>query len=116
MPAAPPVAFATLAARLPPPRTPIRGITPTTLSNHLVLSHGEPHLTIADNQTLQAVDTLEGHTGTVTTVTCERGSIWSAGLDALIVQWDERSRRPAAEIKGELLLRSAIQLGRSEKS
>lgn len=100
MPAAPPVAFATLATPLPKPRPSIVEITPTTFWNHLVLSHGEPHLTIADNQTLQAIETLERHTETVTSVTCENGSIWSAGADALVVQWDERSRRTAAEIKG----------------
>ncbi|BEI81052.1 hypothetical protein CcaverHIS002_0202120 [Cutaneotrichosporon cavernicola] len=96
MPPAPPVAFATLAAPLPS-NPPVRGITPS--SNHLVLRHGTEFITIADNQTLQAVERLERHTGQVTSVTAERGSIWSAGLDALVVQWDERSRRPAAEIK-----------------
>lgn len=100
MPAEPPVAFATLAAPLPAPRPGIVGITPTTLSNHLVLRHGGPYLTVADNQTLQAVEKLEAHTRPVTAVACERGSIWSAGEDALVIGWDERSRRPATEIKG----------------
>ncbi len=99
MPPAPPVAFATLAAPLPA-RPPVRGITPTTLSNHLVLRHGAEFMTVADNQTLQAVERLERHTEEVTAVVAERGSIWSAGRDALVVQWDERSQRPADEIKG----------------
>jgi hypothetical protein len=63
----------------------VRGITPTTLSNHLVL---------------RPVERLERHTEEVTAVVAERGSIWSVGRDALVVQWDERSQRPADEIKG----------------
>ncbi|GMK56377.1 hypothetical protein CspeluHIS016_0302170 [Cutaneotrichosporon spelunceum] len=96
MPPAPPVAFATLAAPLPS-HPPVRSITPS--SHHLVLLHGTEFLTVADNQTLQAVERLERHTRTVTAVSAERGRIWSAGLDAIIVQWDERSRHPASEIK-----------------
>lgn len=102
MPAAPPLAFATLAEPLPS-KPYIVGITPTSLSNHLVLQHAAPELTLADNQTLKAVDQLKGvHTQPITGVVCEAGSIWSSSKDATIVRWDERSRRPATTVKGEL--------------
>ncbi|CAK9782885.1 hypothetical protein CC85DRAFT_115293 [Cutaneotrichosporon oleaginosum] len=91
------ISFATLAVPLPH-RPPIRGITPA-LANHLVLQHGTEFLTLADNQTLQAVERLERHTQEITAVVEDEGSIWSAGRDALVVQWDERSQRPATEIK-----------------
>ncbi|KAL1411160.1 hypothetical protein Q8F55_002110 [Vanrija albida] len=98
MPAAPPVAFATLAYQQPS-RPYITGITPTSLSGHLILQHPDPVLTIADAQTLQPVEQLTGHTGPVTAVQCEEGSIWSSGKDATVVRWDERSRRAATTIK-----------------
>jgi len=99
MPAAPPVAYATLAE--PVPSKPyILGITPTSLTGHLVLDHGSAELTVADAQTLKAVDVLKGqHSQTITGVRAEEGSIWSASKDASIVRWDERSRREAMTIK-----------------
>lgn len=100
MPAVPPVAFATLASNLPS-KPYILGITPTSLSGHLVLQHGTPELTLADNQSLQSVETLRGgHSGTITSVQCEAGTIWSSAKDATVVRWDERTRRPATTIKG----------------
>lgn len=99
MPHSAPVAFATLAAPLPPPKHYITGITPTSLSNHLVLQHPENDISIADAQSLQVVDRLSAHTEPVTKVLCDNGSIWSSGKDALIVRWDERSRRAATTIK-----------------
>jgi hypothetical protein len=108
MPAAPPIAFATLAERLPS-KPYILGITPTS-SGHLVLDHGASELTLADSQTLKAVDVLRGqHTERVTAVRCEEGNIWSSAKDATIVRWDERSRRQATTIKGK---QTRIGLGR----
>jgi hypothetical protein len=70
-------------------------------ASFLALRHPEPEITLADRATLQAVATLSGaHTAPVTTV-CAESSIWSAGKDAKIVRWDERTQRPVAEIKGE---------------
>jgi hypothetical protein len=102
MPAAPPVAFATLAE--PVQSKPyILGITPTSLTGHLVLEHGSTELTLADAQSLKSVDVLRGqHAERITSVVCEEGSIWSAAQDASIVRWDERSRRQAMTIKGGL--------------
>lgn len=100
MPAITPVAYATLAEPLPPPKPYIVGITPTSLSNHLVLRHPENDISIADAQSLQVVDTLAGHSGPVTQVLCDNGSIWSSSMDATILRWDERSRRAATTIKG----------------
>jgi hypothetical protein len=31
------------------------------------------------------------------------GAVWSGGKDAAVVRWDERSRRPATKLKGELV-------------
>lgn len=30
------------------------------------------------------------------------GDVWSGGKDAAVVRWDERSRRPATKLKGEV--------------
>ncbi|TXT13717.1 hypothetical protein VHUM_01084 [Vanrija humicola] len=98
MPPAPPVAFATLAHQQPG-KPYITGITPTSLSGHLILQHPDPVLTIADAQTLAPVERLTGHSGPVTAVQCEEGSIWSSAKDATVVRWDERSRRAATTIK-----------------
>lgn len=106
MPPLPPVAFATLAHQQPG-KPYITGITPTSLSGHLILQHPDPILTIADAQTLAPVERLTGHTGPVTAVTCEEGSIWSSAKDATIVRWDERSRRAATTIKGGYCSRSS---------
>ncbi|BEI82009.1 hypothetical protein CcaverHIS002_0211690 [Cutaneotrichosporon cavernicola] len=75
-------------------------IIPT--SSFLALRHPEPEITLADRKTLQGVATLSGaHTAPVTAV-CADSSIWSAGKDAKIVRWDERTQRPVAEIKAHI--------------
>lgn len=99
MPAAPPLAFATI-AQSQPSKPYILRITPTSLSGHLILTHPSPELSVADNQTLKAVDVLRGvHSAPITSVRCEEGSIWSASKDATIVRWDERSRNVATKIE-----------------
>ena len=100
MPAPPPVAYATLTQPLPS-RPYILGITPAATSPHLLLRHPSSDITIADNQSLQAIDVLKGgHTGHVTAVCAEEDAIWSSGKEGTIVRWDERSRRPGINIKG----------------
>ncbi|TXT05709.1 uncharacterized protein COLE_07029 [Cutaneotrichosporon oleaginosum] len=80
-----------------PARPYIVDIVPT--SSHLALRHPEPEITLADRATLQSVASLSGaHTAPVTAV-CADTSIWSAGKDAKVVRWDERTQRPVAEIK-----------------
>ncbi|GMK59026.1 hypothetical protein CspeluHIS016_0700410 [Cutaneotrichosporon spelunceum] len=69
--------------------------------SHLALRHPEPEITLADRETLQGVLALSGHSAPVTAV-CADSSIWSAGKDARVVRWDERTRRPAAEITAHL--------------
>lgn len=96
---APLVVHAARAHALPAPRPYIVNIVPTP--SHLALHHPEPEITLADKHTLQAVGTLAGaHTAPVTAVCCGNDGIWSSGRDALVVRWDERTRRPALQIKG----------------
>ncbi|OCF35712.1 hypothetical protein I317_06628 [Kwoniella heveanensis CBS 569] len=97
----PSVAYATLSAPLPS-NPYILSITPSPTTPHLILRHPSAELTIADNQTLQPVDRLrDGHKGLISSVAAdaEGGALWSAGKDANIVRWDERSRRAASVIK-----------------
>lgn len=99
MPAQPPVAYATLSNCLPD-RQYILSITPSGTSGHLLLRHPTSEITIADAQSLQAIDSLKGgHDGQVMNVCVDR-SIWTGGKDAKVVGWDERSRRLATTIKG----------------
>jgi hypothetical protein len=102
MPAAPIVAYATVAHNLSS-RPYILSITPSPQSNHLILQHPSADLTIADNQTLKPIDQLGGgHSGHVTDVVVdESGGIWSSGKEGSVVRWDERSRRAGLTIKGE---------------
>ncbi|WVF65399.1 hypothetical protein IAT40_000126 [Kwoniella sp. CBS 6097] len=99
----PSVAYATLSAPLPT-NPYILSITPSPTTPHLILRHPSSELTIADNQTLQPVDRLQGgHKGLISSVVADTeagaGALWSAGKDANIVRWDERSRRAASVIK-----------------
>ncbi|ORY28763.1 WD40-repeat-containing domain protein [Naematelia encephala] len=97
-----PLAYPTLSNPLPS-RPYILSITPTLSSSspHLLLRHPSPSITIADNQTLQPVEVLQGgHGGDVTDITVdESGGVWSSAKDASIVRWDERTRQPAMTIK-----------------
>lgn len=104
MPADPPITYATLSA--PIPSAPyILSITPSP-SGHLLLRHPSPQLTIADPQTLQAIDTLrDGHTGNIADVLVDQGAVWSGGKEGGVVRWDERGRRAAMSFKGKPLLR-----------
>lgn len=113
MPAAPPITYPTLSNGLPS-RPYILQIRPAgPASDHLILRHPSPNLTVADGQTLQPVEQLQGgHTGDVTDVYVEQGdsgagsaAIYSSAKDATVVRWDERSRRPALTIKGGFSLR-----------
>lgn len=105
----------------------------TSTSSHLLLSHPSPEITIVDAQTFQLVDKLKGgHSKDISCVVtstsastdeivqggfANEGNIWSAGVDANVVRWDERSRRPGQTIKGErsdgLCVRSSVRRSRS---
>lgn len=99
MPAALPVAYATLSSPLPS-RPYIFSITPSP-SGHLLLRHPSSDITIADPQSLQPIDKLSGgHEGHVTDICVDDTAIWSSGKDGKVVRWDERSRRAASSIKG----------------
>jgi hypothetical protein len=100
MPAAAPIAYATLSSVLHN-KPYILNITPASSSPHLLLRHPSADITLADAQSLQAVDTLQGgHSGHVTSIHVDEGSIWSSAKDGSVVRWDERSRRPGMVIKG----------------
>lgn len=100
MPAPPPIAYATLSAPLPDAPY-VLGITPSPTTPHLVLRHPSKSLTVADNQTLQSVASLQGaHGGHISSVSCDGGELWSAAVDGSIIRWDERSRQKATVIKG----------------
>ncbi|WVQ93072.1 hypothetical protein IAU59_000136 [Kwoniella sp. CBS 9459] len=95
----PSVAHATLSAPLPT-NPYILSITPSPTTPHLILRHPSSELTIADNQTLQPVGQLQGgHKGLISSVATDGEALWSAGKDATVVRWDERSRRAASVIK-----------------
>ncbi|KIR64029.1 hypothetical protein I314_02812 [Cryptococcus bacillisporus CA1873] len=99
MPAPPPIAYATLSAPLPDAPY-VLGITPSPTTPHLVLRHPSKSLTVADNQTLQSVASLQGaHGGHISSVSCDGGELWSAAVDGSIIRWDERSRQKATVIK-----------------
>lgn len=109
-------------------RSYILSITPHTSgsANHLILSHPSPDLSVIDASTLQVLDSFRGgHMGDITAVVTSTssapayqvnggmgyaqgngmsalGSVWSAGKDARVVRWDERSRTAGQTIKGEL--------------
>ena len=118
MPSAPPTLYPTATTSLPG-RPYILSLTPhlTSTSSHLLLSHPSPEITIVDAQTFQLVDKLKGgHSKDISCVVtstsastdelvqggfANEGNIWSAGTDANVVRWDERSRRPGQTIKGE---------------
>lgn len=104
MPAPPPIAYSTLSSPLPS-RPYILSIHPS--STHLVLAHPSPSLTLADPQTLQAVDTLSGaHDKDVSAVWTEPaapgGAVWSAGHDGRLVRWDERTRGAGAVVRAQV--------------
>ena len=100
MPAAPPVAHATLSANLPT-RPYVLDITPSSAAPHLLLRHPSSEITIADAQSLQPIDTLrDGHEGHVSCICTDEGAVWSGGKDSRVVRWDERSRRAGNVIKG----------------
>jgi hypothetical protein len=108
-------------------RSYILSITPHTSgsANHLILSHPSPDLSVIDASTLQVLDSFRGgHMGDVTAVVTSTssapayqvnggigfaqgngmsalGSVWSAGKDARVIRWDERSRSAGQTIKGE---------------
>lgn len=108
-------------------RSYILSITPHTSgsANHLILSHPSPDLSVIDASTLQVLDSFRGgHMGDVTAVVTSTssapayqvnggigfaqgngmsalGSVWSAGKDARVVRWDERSRSAGQTVKGE---------------
>lgn len=102
-----------------PSRPYILSLTPhlTASSSHLVVSHPSPDLSIVDASTLQFVDRLTGgHTKDISSVVtstssatddvvqggfANEGNIWSAGTDARIVRWDQRSRKPGQTVQGE---------------
>ncbi len=82
-------------------------------STHLVLTHPSPTVSLVDAQTLQLVDTFrDGHRADISALATAvendgngglsgMGSeLWTAGKDACVVRWDERSRRPGQTIKG----------------
>ena len=118
MPSAPPTLYPTATTSLPG-RPYILSLTPhlTSTSSHLLLSHPSPEITIIDAQTFQLVDKLKGgHSKDISCVVtstsastdelvqggfANEGNIWSAGTDANVVRWDERSRRPGQTIKGK---------------
>ncbi|KAJ9099843.1 hypothetical protein QFC21_003845 [Naganishia friedmannii] len=104
----------------------------TSTSNHLILSHPSSDLSVIDATTLQALDSFRGgHTGDITAVVTSTssapayelgggfqngnggmmtgnagasalGSVWSAGKDARVVRWDERSRTAGQTIKAAI--------------
>lgn len=109
-------------------RSYILSITPhaSGSANHLILSHPSPDLSVIDASTLQTLDFFRGgHAGDITSVATSTssapayqvnggaglgeqgngmsalGSVWSAGKDARVVRWDERSRSAGQTIKGE---------------
>jgi hypothetical protein len=118
MPSPPATLYPTAVTALPS-RPYILSLTPhlTSTSSHLLLSHPSPEITIVDAQTFQLVDKLKGgHSKDISCVVtstsastdeivqggfANEGNIWSAGVDANVVRWDERSRRPGQTIKGE---------------
>jgi hypothetical protein len=118
MPAATPSILPTGALTLPN-KPYILTLTPhlTSSGSHLLLTHPSPEISIVDAQTLQLVDKLKGgHSRDVSCVVtstsastdpigqggfANEGNIWSAGVDANVIRWDERSRRPGQTIKGE---------------
>ncbi|KAJ9118208.1 hypothetical protein QFC22_004114 [Naganishia vaughanmartiniae] len=111
-----------------PNRSYILSITPhkTSTSNHLILSHPSSELSVIDATTLQTLDSFRGgHTGDITAVVTSTssasayqlggnammttgngmsalGSVWSAGKDAQVVRWDERSRTAGQIIKAAI--------------
>lgn len=117
MPSPPATLYPTATTTLPS-RPYILSLTPhlTSTSSHLLLSHPSPELTIIDAQTFQLVDKLKGgHSRDISCVVtstsastddlaqggfANEGNIWSAGTDANVIRWDERSRRPGQTIKG----------------
>ena len=111
-------------------RSYILSITPhaSGSANHLILSHPSSDLSVIDASTLQTLDFFRGgHVGDITSVATSTssapayqinggaafgeqgngmsalGSVWSAGKDARVVRWDERSRTAGQTIKGELI-------------
>lgn len=110
MPAPAPSVYATLSAPLPS-KPYILGITPSSSSPHLLLRHPSSEITIADNQSLQPIDVLQGgHKGLISSVKADEGAIWSSGKEGGIVRWDERSRRAGMTIKGESTLLGSLVL------
>lgn len=103
MPAQPSIAYATLCQTVPSAPY-ILSILPSP-SGHLILRHPTPYLTLADPQTLQQVDTLQGgHTGNIADVVVDETAVWSGGRDGGVVRWDERGRRAAMNFKGEFIV------------
>lgn len=118
MPSPPATLYPTAVTALPS-RPYILSLTPhlTSTSSHLLLSHPSPEITIVDARTFQLVDKLKGgHSKDISCVVtstsastdeivqggfANEGNIWSAGVDANVIRWDERSRRPGQTIKGE---------------
>lgn len=107
MPAPPPLTHALLSSPLPS-RPYILDIHryPGTSTDHLLLRHPSPEISIADAQTLQLVNTLKGgHVGNVTGISVDheqQGAVWSAGKDARVIRWDERGRGVGMRIDGKL--------------
>lgn len=100
-------AYATLSAPLPVGPTGHRpyivAIHPSPTTPHLLVRHPETDISICDNQSLESVGSFSGaHTAAVTDIAIgEEGGVWSSSKDASVVRWDERSRRPAMNIKGK---------------
>jgi hypothetical protein len=82
-------------------------------STHLALTHPSTHISLVDAQTLQLIDTFrDGHVADVTAVATgiesdgrggfegDTQALWSAGMDACVVRWDERSRSVGQKIRG----------------